>query len=185
MRSFPVVIVSVFAAVVATGGTAYLAHRVLPAKAQTKQSVVPELVGLSEADARGNVEASGLVMLVGGREANEELEPGTVIRQTPPAGQQVPAGGSVTLTLSKAMSKVPGVVGRSVEEVHLVTDRETGRARGFAFVTMATGAEAAHAIAQLNNAMFEGRPLRVNVAEERSARGSGNDRNARGGHRGW
>ena len=72
-----------------------------------------------------------------------------------------------------------------VKETHVVTDRETGRARGFAFVTMATEAEAAHAIAQLNNAMFEGRPLRVNAAEERSTRGRGNDGSARGGHRGW
>jgi RNA recognition motif-containing protein len=72
----------------------------------------------------------------------------------------------------------------NVTETHIVTDRETGRARGFAFVTMATEAEATHAVAQLNNAMFEGRPLRVNVAEERSPRAGGN-RNARGGHRGW
>jgi len=70
----------------------------------------------------------------------------------------------------------------NVAETHIVTDRETGRARGFAFVTMTTVAEATHAIAQLNNAMFEGRPLRVNVAEERSARGN---RPARGGHKGW
>lgn len=70
-----------------------------------------------------------------------------------------------------------------VTETHVVTDRETGRARGFAFVTMATDADAAHAIARLNNAVFEGRPLRVNVAEDRSSRGA--DRNSRGGHRGW
>jgi cold-inducible RNA-binding protein len=78
-----------------------------------------------------------------------------------------------------------------VSETHVVMDRETGRPRGFAFVTMTTEAEATHAIAQLNNAMFEGRPLRVNLAEERSARGGGGggggnpNRNARGGHRGW
>jgi RNA recognition motif-containing protein len=74
-----------------------------------------------------------------------------------------------------------------VAETHVVTDRETGRPRGFAFVTMATEAEATHAIAQLNNAMFEGRPMRVNMAEERSARGGGGggNRNVRGGHRGW
>jgi RNA recognition motif-containing protein len=70
-----------------------------------------------------------------------------------------------------------------VAETHIVTDRETGRARGFAFVTMRTEEEAKHAIAQLNNAMFEGRPLRVNLAEERPARGNGSQ--SRGGHRGW
>jgi RNA recognition motif-containing protein len=76
----------------------------------------------------------------------------------------------------------------TVSDVHVLMDRETGRARGFAFVTMATEAEAARAITELNNSMFLGRPLRVSVAEERSARGgergSSNDRGARG-HRGW
>lgn len=75
-----------------------------------------------------------------------------------------------------------------VSDTHLVMDRETGRARGFAFVTMKTEGEASNAISQLNGAMLDGRPLRVNIAEERGARGGfsgGGDRNARGGHRGW
>lgn len=73
-----------------------------------------------------------------------------------------------------------------VVETHVVMDRETGRARGFAFVTMKTDAEAEKAVAQLNNAMLDGRSLRVNVAEERSPRGGGGGgRPARGGHRGW
>lgn len=77
-----------------------------------------------------------------------------------------------------------------VAETHVVMDRETGRPRGFAFVTMNTEAEATHAIAQLNNAMFAGRPLRVNVAEERTRGGGGGGGGnrgggARGGHRGW
>lgn len=70
-----------------------------------------------------------------------------------------------------------------VTETHIVMDRETGRARGFAFVTMKSEADASQAITRLNGAMFEGRPLRVNVAEERAARGG--DRGTRGGHRGW
>jgi RNA recognition motif-containing protein len=76
----------------------------------------------------------------------------------------------------------------AVEDVHVVTDRETGRARGFAFVTMGTDAEANYAITQLNGAMLEGRPLRINIAEARSDRGGrsgGENRNSRGGHRGW
>lgn len=76
-----------------------------------------------------------------------------------------------------------------VTETHVVTDRETGRARGFAFVTMKTDAEAQNAISQLNGAMLDGRALRVNVAEERARNGfgggGGGNRNARGGHRGW
>jgi cold-inducible RNA-binding protein len=60
-----------------------------------------------------------------------------------------------------------------VVEAHLPMDRESGRPRGFAFVTMGTDAEAAKAIEQLNGMIFEGRPLRVNLAEERGARGGG------------
>ena len=77
----------------------------------------------------------------------------------------------------------------TVEETHVVMDRDTGRARGFAFVTMQTDAEANNAISQLNGTMLMGRPLKINVAEARPARGGGGggggDRNSRGGHRGW
>jgi RNA recognition motif-containing protein len=76
-----------------------------------------------------------------------------------------------------------------VREVALPTDRETGRPRGFAFVTMGTEAAAATAISQLNGLMLDGRPIRVNEAQERPARGGGgfggDDGGRRGGHRGW
>ena len=60
-----------------------------------------------------------------------------------------------------------------VSDVHVVMDRDSGRPRGFAFVTMGTSAEAQKAIADLNGAMLDNRPLRVNEAEERQARGGG------------
>ncbi len=59
----------------------------------------------------------------------------------------------------------------SVSEVHVVMDRETGRSRGFGFVTMANAALAAEAISRLNGALLDGRALRVNEAEERVSRG--------------
>ena len=52
----------------------------------------------------------------------------------------------------------------TVTDVHVVTDRETGRSRGFAFVTMSTDAEAQKAISETNRAMMDGRSLRVNAA---------------------
>ncbi|MDF2696921.1 MAG: RNA-binding protein [Labilithrix sp.] len=61
----------------------------------------------------------------------------------------------------------------TVTDVHVVMDRESGRSRGFAFVTMATEAEAQKAIAETNGAMMDGRSLRVNEAEERQSRGGG------------
>ncbi len=60
-----------------------------------------------------------------------------------------------------------------ISDVHLVSDRETGRPRGFAFVTMGTSDAAAKAIAGMNGAMLDGRALRVNEAEERQSRGGG------------
>jgi RNA recognition motif-containing protein len=72
----------------------------------------------------------------------------------------------------------------TVTDVHLVLDRESGRSRGFAFVTMSSNGEASTAIAAMNGAMLDGRPLKVNEAEERQQRsggGGGGDR--RGGSR--
>ena len=74
-------------------------------------------------------------------------------------------------------------------QVVLPVDRETGRPRGFAFVTMGSPAEAAKAINEMNGKMLDGRPLRVNEAEERAPRGGGGGgggggRGGRGGDRG-
>jgi RNA recognition motif-containing protein len=70
-----------------------------------------------------------------------------------------------------------------VTDVHLVTDRDSGQPRGFGFVTMGTGSAAAAAIAGMNGSMLDGRPLRVNEAEERKEGGGfgGGGRGGRGG----
>jgi RNA recognition motif-containing protein len=59
-----------------------------------------------------------------------------------------------------------------VDDVYLVTDRATGRSRGFAFVTMSTPEEAQRAIQEMDGRMLDGRPLRVNEAEQKP-RGGG------------
>ncbi len=69
----------------------------------------------------------------------------------------------------------------TVSDVHLVTDRETGRPRGFAFVTMGTPDEAAKAMQSMDGTTLDGRPLRVNEAEQRQQRGGGG---GGGGYRG-
>ncbi|MDP2339744.1 MAG: RNA-binding protein, partial [Deltaproteobacteria bacterium] len=61
----------------------------------------------------------------------------------------------------------------NVVETKVVLDRETGRSRGFGFVTMGSADEAQKAIAQMNGADLDGRALRVNEAEERGARAGG------------
>jgi RNA recognition motif-containing protein len=60
-----------------------------------------------------------------------------------------------------------------VTDVHVVNDRETGRSRGFGFVTMGNAHEAAKAIAAMNGTTLDGRELRVNEAEERPQHGGG------------
>jgi RNA recognition motif-containing protein len=65
----------------------------------------------------------------------------------------------------------------TVESVSLITDRDTGRPRGFGFVEMSR-ADASRAIQNLNGKDMGGRPLRVNEAQERSGGGG------RGGPRG-
>lgn len=68
------------------------------------------------------------------------------------------------------------VFGR-VSEVRIMTDRDTGRPRGFAFVTMDSGAEAA--ISSLNDTDFNGRRMLVSVAKERSDRSPRRERHER------
>jgi RNA recognition motif-containing protein len=61
----------------------------------------------------------------------------------------------------------------AVEDVHIVTDRDTGRPRGFAFVSMADRGEAIAAIDALNRREFEGRTLNVSEARPKENRGGG------------
>ena len=58
-----------------------------------------------------------------------------------------------------------------VETVTLVTDRDTGRSRGFGFVEMTEDSEASSAIAALNGRDSQGRPLTVNEARPKVERG--------------
>jgi len=62
---------------------------------------------------------------------------------------------------------------RKVEEVKLITDRDSGRPRGFGFVEMANSQDADNAIRDLNGYNFDGRQLNVNEARERSNDGGG------------
>ncbi len=74
----------------------------------------------------------------------------------------------------------------AVESVTLVTDRDTGRSRGFAFVEMPDDSEAEKAIAGLNGKDSGGRPLTVNEARPKADRGGprGGSRGSRDDYRG-
>lgn len=72
----------------------------------------------------------------------------------------------------------------TVESVKIITDRDTGRSKGFGFVEMSSDAEAQKAISQLNGADWEGRQMTVNEAKPqapRDSRGGGGGGGFRGG----
>jgi RNA recognition motif-containing protein len=72
-----------------------------------------------------------------------------------------------------------------VARAQVITDRETGRSRGFGFVEMDDDAEAQKAIEALNGTQYKGRPLTVNEARPREERGPGAGGGAgRGGYGG-
>jgi RNA recognition motif-containing protein len=69
----------------------------------------------------------------------------------------------------------------TVDRAKIVTDHETGRSKGFAFVTMSDANEAENAIRAMDGADLAGRPLRVNQAQERAPRPSGGGGGGYGG----
>ncbi|RPJ62983.1 MAG: RNA-binding protein, partial [Acidobacteria bacterium] len=64
----------------------------------------------------------------------------------------------------------------TVESANVITDRDTGRSRGFGFVEMASDAEAQEAINQFNGKEVDGRTLTVNLARPREEGGGGGRR---------
>ena len=73
----------------------------------------------------------------------------------------------------QALRDLFGQNGRTVTDVRIITDRDTGRSRGFGFVEMGSQEEAQAAIGELNGFSMDGRALTVNEARERTERGGG------------
>jgi RNA recognition motif-containing protein len=69
----------------------------------------------------------------------------------------------------------------TVDRVNVVTDRDTGRARGFGFVEMSNDSEGEKAIAALNGRELDGRALNVNEARPKEDRGGGGGFRGNGG----
>ena len=91
-------------------------------------------------------------------------------------------------TTEEELREVFGEDGRQVSEVAIVMDRETGRPRGFAFVTMGSEADAKAAIEALNGHSLGGRTIKVNESQDRrgprNGAGGGHRSGGRGGDRG-
>ena len=94
-------------------------------------------------------------------------------------------GGLPFSTSSDRLREVFASVG-SVESASVVTDRDTGRSRGFGFVEMSTPEEANNAVARLNGSNLDGRPITVEVAKPGVPEAAGSAAEAGvGPGRGW
>ena len=69
----------------------------------------------------------------------------------------------------------------AIDRVSIVTDRDTGQARGFGFVEMSNNSEGDRAIAELNGRDLDGRALNVNEARPKEDRGGGGGGRGKGG----
>ena len=74
---------------------------------------------------------------------------------------------------------------RDVKDVQILTDRDTGRSRGFGFVEMGSDEDAQAAITALDGADVDGRNIKVNEARERQPRTGGGDGGGGGGGGGY
>lgn len=63
-----------------------------------------------------------------------------------------------------------------IQEARVITDRETGRSRGFGFITFANSENATNAISEMDGSELDGRNIKVNEAKEREPRGGGRGR---------
>jgi len=86
-------------------------------------------------------------------------------------------------TTSDELSEAFGAFG-SIVELKLIEDRETGRSKGFAFITFESADDAAKAVESLNGSTLDGRQIKVNVAREDRGGSRGGGGGGRGGNGG-
>ncbi|MFR0677857.1 RNA recognition motif domain-containing protein [Dysgonomonas mossii] len=86
-------------------------------------------------------------------------------------------------TTSESLQELFAAYGK-VESAKIITDRESGRSRGFGFVEMPNDTEGQNAISELNETDFEGKTIGVSVARPKTERSSGGYNN-RGGNGGY
>ena len=72
-----------------------------------------------------------------------------------------------------------------VAEAKVINDRDTGRSRGFGFVTFVDSAAAEQAMSELDGSELDGRTIRVNEAQEKNRRGGRGGRGGGGGRGRW
>jgi eukaryotic-like serine/threonine-protein kinase len=119
MHGSTVFLIAFFTALTTAAGTVYaierfdILHKQAPPVADT---IVPALHGFSEADARANAQASHITLLVASREPSADVKPGSIVRQSIPAGQHVPREHPVSVVLAEELPKLPAVTGLTLAD---------------------------------------------------------------------
>jgi serine/threonine-protein kinase len=118
MNGPAVILVAFFTSALTAGGAVYVVERygILPPRNATAETLVPDLRGATESDARANANAAHIALLIAAREPSAEGKPGTVIRQSIAAGQRVPRDYSMSVVLAEEVLKVPSITGLAVPD---------------------------------------------------------------------
>ena len=110
MHASTVILIAFATSLVTTVASVYVVERFdifVPKDEPVAQAVVPDLKGLSEADARVSATTAQLSLVVSGKEAATDAKPDTVLRQSLPAGQKVPVQRAITVVLAEGPAKKP------------------------------------------------------------------------------
>jgi serine/threonine-protein kinase len=117
MHGSSVFLLAFLTSIATATGTVYFIERYNVLKRPTAvETVVPDLRGTAEADARSNAHAAHLALFVASREPAVDAKGGTVIRQSMGPGQRVAWDSPLSVVLAEEVPKVPGVVGVSLGE---------------------------------------------------------------------
>jgi len=117
-----VILVSVVTSVVTAAATVVVMQRMQPT-AGTERVAVPDLAGLTQDDARVNLQARGLVLQISSRRPDKYAAPGTIITQSLLPGTKVERGTAVPVVLASDLPTVPDVKGRSAAEATLLLEQ--------------------------------------------------------------
>jgi len=119
MNAAQVIIISFLTALLTAAGAVYSfeKYHVFPPRGPVvAETLVPDLRGLSETDARANANVAHIALLIASREPSSEVKPGAVVRQSVPSGQRVARDYTVSIVLAEEVLKVPTVTGLTVAE---------------------------------------------------------------------
>jgi eukaryotic-like serine/threonine-protein kinase len=141
MHGSTVFLIAFFTSLVTAVGSVYAIERfniLHNPPAPVAETIVPDLRGFSEADARTNAQASHLTLLVASREPSGEVKPGSIIRQSIPAGQHVPREHPMSVVIADELPKVPAVTGMTVADASKRLDDKGYKIQASAPVANAT-----------------------------------------------